>query len=125
MLEISLVILGVVLLVILGSLNALIPPVLFTQIGLWLLIIGLAEGVPTGLYYHIVLHRILGPKGKLPPRWWMSPQQYHIYLDDVEYRAVRRWFVLGGIGFLFSVAGGALALLGLLSGFQQAADLGR
>ncbi len=123
--EISLVILSIVLLVVLGSLSNLISPILFTEAGLWLLVLGLIEGVPTGFYYHLVLYRILGPRGKLPPRWWMSPQQYHAYLDEKEYRAVRRWFVLGGIGFLFSVIGGVLAFLGLISGFQQTTNLGR
>lgn len=123
--EISLVILGVALLVALGSLSNLISPVLFTEIGLWLLVFGLIEGLPTGFYYHLVLYRILGPRGKLPPRWWMSPQKYHAYLDEKEYRVIRRWFVLGGIGFLFSVIGGGLAFLGLISGFQQTINLGR
>ena len=124
MLEISLVILGAVLLVLLGSLSNRIPPVLFTEIGLWLLVLGLIEGVPTGFYYHLVLYRILGPKGKLPPRWWISPQRYHVHLDEKERWVVRRWFLLGGIGFIFSVIGGALVFLGLISGFQQA-KLGR
>jgi hypothetical protein len=125
MLEISLVILGVVLLLVLGSVNHLIPSALFTRIGLWLMVLGLLEGVPTGFYYHLILYRILGPRGMLPPRWWMSPQQYHVYLDGEEYRVVRWWFVLGGIGFLLSVLGGAVAFLGLLSGFQQIANLSR
>ena len=119
MLEISLVIVGISLLLILGSLNHLIPSVLFTQVGLWLLVLGLIEGIPTGLYYHLLLYRILGPRGKLPPMWWISPQQYHVYLDEKEYRLIRRWFLLGGIGFLFSVIGGMMVFLGLISGFQQ------
>jgi len=123
--EISLVILGIVLLVVLGSLSSLISPVLFTEIGLWLLVAGLIEGIPTGLYYHLVLYRILGPRGKLLPRWWMSPQQYHVYLDEKEYSVVRRWFLIGGIGFLLSVIGGVLAFLGLITGFQQTTNLGR
>ncbi|HXC61160.1 MAG TPA: hypothetical protein VNV63_00675, partial [Nitrospiria bacterium] len=110
---------GAVLLVFLGSLSNQIPPVLFTEIGLWLLVLGLIEGVPTGFYYHLVLYRILGPRSQLPPRWWMSPQQYHVHLDEKERRVVRRWFLLGGIGFIFSVIGGALVFLGLISGFQQ------
>jgi hypothetical protein len=124
MLEISLVIVGISLLLILGSLNHLIPAVLFSRVGLWLLVLGLIEGIPTGLYYHLLLYRILGPRGKLPPLWWFSPQQYHVYLDEKEYPVVRLWFLLGGIGFLFSVIGGVLAFLGLISGFQQTTGVG-
>lgn len=124
MLEISLVILGISLLLILGSLNHLIPSVFFTKTGLWFLVLGIIEGIPTGLYYHLRLYQILGPRGRLPPWWWVSPQQYHVYLDKKEYRVVRRWFLLGGIGFLFSIIGGVLAFLGLISGFQQIVDVG-
>ena len=120
MLEISLVILAVFLLVIFGSLSDLIPAILFTEIGIWFLVLGLIEGIPTGFYYHLVLYRILGPKGKLPPMWWILPQRYHVYLDEEEYPLVSRWFLLGGVGFFFAVIGGVLVFLGLISGLRQA-----
>jgi hypothetical protein len=89
---------------------------LWTQLGLLLLAIGILEGIPTGLYYHIVLYRILHPRGLLPGGWWRSPQQYHVHLTEEEGRRVRRWFVLGGIGFFLCLAGGILALTGMYSG---------
>ena len=125
MLEISIVILGIFLLAVFGSLRDLIPPVLFVEVGLWLLVLGLLEGVPTGFYYHLVLYRILEPKGKLPPRWWILPQRYHAHLDEKEYPVVRRWFLLGGIGFTLAVIGGVMAFIGLITGLQQAANSGR
>jgi hypothetical protein len=117
--EISLVMLAVFLLVVLGSIRDLIPAILFTEIGIWLLIVGLIEGIPTGFYYHVVLYRFLKPKGKLPPRWWLRPQSYHVYLDEKEHPLVRKWFILGGIGFFFAVIGGVMVFLGLVSGLRQ------
>ena len=91
-----------------------LPPSLVTQIGLSMLAIGILEGFPTGLYYHVVLYRILHPRGKLPSGWWMSPQQYHVHLTEDEGRRIRRWFVLGGIGFVLCLIGGVMAILGML-----------
>jgi hypothetical protein len=125
MLELSFVILGIFLLVVLGSLRDIVPPVLFVEVGLWLLVLGLLEGVPTGLYYHLVLYRILGPRGKLPPRWWILPQRYHAFLDEKEYSEVRRWFLLGGVGFFFAVVGGVMAFIGVVAGLQQTPNSGR
>lgn len=125
MLEISFVILGVFLLTVFGSLREFVPPVLFIKVGLWFLVLGLFEGVPAGFYYHVVLYKILGPRGKLPPRWWILPERYHVYLDEKEYPLVRRWFLLGGVGFLFAVVGGVMAFIGVITELQQTANSGR
>jgi len=125
MLEISLVILGVFLLGVFEALKDVFPPALFIEFGLWLLVLGLLEGLPTGFYYHVVLYRILEPKGKLPPRWWILPQRYHIHLDEKEYPVVRRWFVLGGIGFFFAVIGGMIVFLGAVTALQHNSNPGR
>lgn len=99
-----------------------IPASTLTTWGLALLAFGLLVGIPAGLYYHVVLYRILGPQGRLPPRWWLSPSTYHVHLEEEEARRIRRWFVLGGVGFLCCLAGGALALSGL--GIQVARPAG-
>jgi hypothetical protein len=88
----------------------------FTVLGLSFLTAGIIEGIPTGLYYHIVLYRVLHPRGKLPPGWWISPSQYHVHLSKEEARRVRRWFFLGGMGFLLCIVGGLLALSGMAFG---------
>ena len=49
--------------------TALAPDALLAA-GLWLVIGGLAFGLPTGLVYHIELHRSLATLGRLPSRWW-------------------------------------------------------
>ena len=92
-----------------------LPSLALTEIGVLILAIGIIEGIPTGLYYHIVLYRILKRRDKLPPGWWKSPTKYHVHLTDEENRRVRRWFVLGGLGFLFCLVGGFIAFLGILS----------
>ena len=87
-----------------------------TEWGVLILAAGIIEGIPTGLYYHLILYRLLHRRGKLPPGWWISPQQYHVHLTEEEGRRVRRWFFLGGAGFLLCVAGGVLAISGMISG---------
>lgn len=85
--------------------------------GILILVLGIIEGIPTGLYYHVVLYRCLHPKGKLPPGWWLSPQQYHVHLTEDEGRRVRKWFFLGGLGFLLCMIGGGVAFLGMFPVF--------
>ena len=116
MLELILVflILGAIVVVQWGLTSGL-PSVELTEVGILILVIGIIEGIPTGLYYHIVLYRILNHRNKLPPGWWKSPQQYHVHLNEEENRRVRLWFVLGGFGFLLCVAGGMVAFAGLVS----------
>ena len=50
----------------LGYLITIITPQLFLSIGLFMLAAGLAEGIPTGFWYHVVLRRILIERGNLP-----------------------------------------------------------
>ncbi len=113
----------------LGYLITIITPQLFSSIGLLMLAAGLAEGVPTGFWYHVVLRRILIERGNLPQqshppapgaprrppsRWWIHPTRFHAQLTPEEYRRIRLWFVLGGIGYAIALAGGLAAIVGLL-----------
>ncbi len=117
MLETALVVfLVVALLVIQWITNVGFTATALSEAGILILLIGILEGIPTGLYYHVVLYRALMPRGLLPAGWWLSPQQYHVHLTPEEGRRVRGWFYLGGIGFLLCLAGGILALWGLLAG---------
>jgi hypothetical protein len=59
---------------------------------------------------------MLRRRGNLPAGWWISPSRYHARLNDPERRHVLRWFFLGGVGFLLCIAGGMLALSGMISG---------
>jgi hypothetical protein len=117
MLELTLAILTVTaVLAVRWLMQSGVSPSSLTELGLFILAAGIVEGIPTGLYYHIVLYRLLHPRGRLPPGWWISPSRYHVHLTEEEARRVRRWFFLGGIGFLLCIIGGLMALSGMVYG---------
>ena len=93
----------------------LTPPVMI-MLALGALLLGLAVGVPTGFWYHVVLYRIVSRKVPVPRTWWLSPSGLHVRLTDAEERRIRPWYRLGGIGFVLSVVGGLAAIAGLLMG---------
>jgi hypothetical protein len=99
---------------VLGYLITVLTPHVVHNIGLLMLVAGLAEGLPTGLWYHVVLRRILAERGALPSRWWIHPTRHHERLTPEEHRRIRLWFVLGGIGYAVAVTGGLAAIVGLL-----------
>ncbi|TLY23212.1 MAG: hypothetical protein E6K68_01020 [Nitrospirae bacterium] len=98
----------------LGYLITIITPQLFSSIGVLMMLVGLAEGIPTGFWYHVVLRRTLIERGNLPPKWWIHPTRHHSQLTPEEHRRIRLWFVLGGIGYAIAVTGGLAAIIGLL-----------
>jgi len=114
MLEIGFLLAALVGIGLLGYLVTIITPHLFHNIGLLMLAAGLAEGVPTGFWYHVVLRRVLIERGALPPRWWLHPTRHHERLTPEEHRRIRLWFVLGGIGYAVAAVGGLAAIVGLL-----------
>ena len=114
MLEIGFLLAALIGIGLLGYLITIITPHVFHNIGLIMLVAGLVEGVPTGFWYHVVLRRILVKRGALPRRWWIHPTRFHSQLTPEEYRRVRLWFVLGGIGYAVAVSGGLAAIVGLL-----------
>jgi hypothetical protein len=93
--------------------TVLTTPVMI-MLALGALVLGLAVSVPTGLWYHIVLYRIVSARIAVPRRWWVSPSVLHAHLTDAEQRRIRLWYRLGGMGFVLSVAGGLAAIAGLL-----------
>ena len=79
----------------------------------WLAIAGgLALGIPTGFLYPVLLRRALLRRGPLPKRWWVNPTGLHRDFDRGE--AFYVWMVLGAIGFVISIVGCALVLVGAL-----------
>jgi hypothetical protein len=117
MLELTLVILTVTVLVaVQWMMQVSFSASTLTEIGLFILAAGIIEGIPTGFYYHVVLYRLLHRRGRLPAGWWISPSQYHVHLTEEEGRQVRRWFFLGGLGFLLCIVGGMMALSGMVYG---------
>ncbi|TAJ10337.1 MAG: hypothetical protein EPO61_02565 [Nitrospirae bacterium] len=112
--EIALVLLALLAIGLLGLATTLLTPQLMTTVGLWTLLFGLVVGIPTGLWYHVVLYRFLSKKIVLPSRWWWAPVDLHPHLAQEELARIKPWFVTGGVGFLLSLAGGLAAMAGLL-----------
>ena len=84
------------------------------MLALGALLLGLAVGVPTGFWYHVMLYRLVSRKIPVPRRWWLSPSGLHVHLTDVEQRRIKPWNRLGGIGFVLSVVGGLAAIAAML-----------
>lgn len=114
MAELLLVLLGLVGVAALGLLASILTPALLAEGGLWALVAGLALGLPTGFWYHVLLYRLLTRRMTLPRRWWMSPGDLHRHLRNEELRRIKPWYLLGGIGFLLCLGGGLAAGAGLL-----------
>ena len=114
MLELTLALAGILM----AGAIALIAHAITSQaavvIGLVAIAIGLAVGLTTGLWYHVMLHRILSSRMRLPGRWWLSPSRLHPHLTSGEWRRITPWYRLGGFGFVLCVAGGAAAIAGSL-----------
>jgi len=114
MIEILLVLSTVVAVGALGLMTTMLTPRLMTELGFWMLMVGLMTGVPAGLWYHVVLYRALAHRMTVPPTWWITPVALHPQLAQEDLDRVRPWFRLGGIGFALSLAGGLAAMAGLL-----------
>jgi hypothetical protein len=114
MLEIALVVMTLLGVGLLGIMTTILTPHLMTQLGLWILAVGLLSGVPTGFWYHVVLYRLLARKMMMPAKWWLFPVALHPHLTGDEVARIRPWFLAGGLGFALSLAGGLAAMAGLL-----------
>ena len=77
----------------------------------WLIVIGMAIGVPAGVGYHVAMHRGLRASKVNAPAWWWSPVRYHTQLDARSYRRVVPWFFAGVFGAGLSLAGCGLILM--------------
>lgn len=114
MLELLLVLASVVGFGVIAFITVVITPQVMIELGLWGLAVGLFVGIPTGLWYHVVLYRQLAPRMTLPPQWWRAPVELHVRLTPEEFRRVRPWFWAGAVGFLLCCVGGLAAIAGLL-----------
>jgi hypothetical protein len=114
MLEIALVLIALVAAGLSGVAGAIITPRLLAALGLATLMLGLLLGIPTGFWYHVVLYRLVSAKVSLPGAWWLAPARLHVHLNGAEQRRIRPWYRVGGVGFVLAVAGGLVAIAGLL-----------
>jgi hypothetical protein len=83
-------------------------------LGALLLAVGLLLGLPTGFLYHLRLFQALRPQGGMPRWWWLSPTRHNQRLREDARDDVLRWFRLGGLGFMLTVLGCGVILLGVL-----------
>ena len=93
---------------------AILPWEVAFGLGAALVAIGLAEGIPTGFAYHVLLYRRLHRRGALSPRWWLNPLAEHHRLRPEERPAVLALCYAGGAGFLIAMGGCLLLVIGAL-----------
>lgn len=112
----TLIVLGVVAVLMAAGLAVLLLPwqILLTA-GFGCSLLGLLVGVPAGFYYHLRLRSFLLQRPPLPRRWWLNPTRYNSRLSGPEARRTMPWFWLGAIGFLLSMGGAFVAMLGVLA----------
>jgi hypothetical protein len=102
----------------LGALSAAVlawtvfPPDVLLAAGLWLVVSGLAFGLPTGLLYHVELHRSLAAQARLPRRWWLRPIGLHPLLRSEDRFRVLGWCRLGAFGCAVAFLGCGVFALG-------------
>ncbi len=80
--------------------------------GLYGVAAGFAFGIPTGLWYHVELRRVLTASGALPPRWWLHPTRLHGAIPAERWWRVMGWCYAGALGWLVSFAGCCVFALG-------------
>jgi hypothetical protein len=114
MLELALVAGLLVGLVGLPAIMTVVPWDLLLGGGVILIAAGMIVGVPAGLYYHLLLYRVLAPRAQLVPLWWLSPMSLHPALTDGERPRVLRWCYLGAAGFVIAMTGCLLLAVGAL-----------
>ena len=66
-----------------GPALAALPP----HVGMWgtalVTVVALGLGMVASTIYHLRLRAALGPRGLLPPRWWVHPLPLHGLLDEL------------------------------------------
>jgi hypothetical protein len=80
--------------------------------GIGLIALGMLVGVPAGVFYHLVLWRVLRPRQTLGLAFWLHPLRFHATLTDSERRRIMPWMVLGAAGFVAAIVGCALTGVG-------------
>jgi hypothetical protein len=93
-----------------------VTPAALLVAGFWLVLGGLAFGVPTGLLYHVELRRSLLARDRLPRRWWLRPTSLHAEIRDADRLRVLVWCYAGAAGFLVTLAGCSLVALAAVRG---------
>jgi hypothetical protein len=115
MVETLLVLLAIAVLSGLSLLAITVPPVVLAWLCLGLIFAGFLLGVPSGLYYHVLLRRELVRQGDLPKGWYWRPFVHHERLEDDALSRLRPWWTLGGVGFVLIVLALAISVVALVT----------
>lgn len=102
-----------------GSALFLVPWMPLAKVGSALLLFGLVFGVPTGLWYHVLLHRALAPRGELPRGWIWRPLSLHDRLRPQERPRVLAYCYAGAAGFVLICTGLWLVTTALVSAYLE------
>ena len=109
MIELGVVGLVVAALVAVPALFAVVPWDVTFGLGVALVGLGMALGVPAGALYHWQLYRAVRPTGA---RWWLHPTSLHGAVPLGARGSVMRWFKVGAAGFVLAIVGCVLAAIG-------------
>ena len=92
-----------------------IPVTAAIPMGLVMIGVSLAIGLPASAIYHVQLGRALA-LGPLPKnwRWWLDPTRFHADVPEHARDRVMRWFYAGVVGFTGAVLGCVLIGAALL-----------
>ncbi len=93
------------------ALFAAVPWEVTFGLGVSLVALGMAIGVPAGALYHLQLFRAVRPTDA---RWWLHPTGLHDRLPDGARGPVLRWFRIGAVGFVVAIVGCAMVAVGAL-----------
>lgn len=85
--------------------------------GFWLVVGGLAFGVPTGFLYHLALRQSLLRQGLLPARWWLQPTRLNPRVPAADRPLVLGFCYAGAAGFLVTVFGCVVVAIGAWRSF--------
>ena len=111
MIELGVVALLVAGLVAVPALFAAVPWDVTFGLGISLVALGMAIGVPAGAMYHVQLFRAVRPTRS---RWWLNPTRLHDRVPDGMRGGVMRWFRVGAVGFVLAIVGCAMVAVGAL-----------
>ncbi len=109
MIELGVVALVVGALVAVPALFAVVPWDVTFGVGVSLVALGMAIGVPAGALYHVQLFRAVRPPGR---RWLLHPTGLHDRVPAGMRGPVMRWFRIGAVGFVVAIIGCAKAAVG-------------
>jgi len=112
--EVGLIILVIALVIGVTALFALVSWWVLFGAGIALIGFGMALGVPTGFWFHVVLYRVMRERGLVVKRWWLRPVGIYESLAKEDRRRVAPWMYLGGAGFVLALVGCALFAVGAL-----------